>query len=305
VSIEVIYLDMDGVLADFVTPSLKVAGIPLTHDQVTTWNYFEPYMTSNEFWWKIGASQDFWLDIKPYPWASELFKLCKSIAPVRFCSSPSIDPICVANKVQWLRFHGFMDSDKNDYHFTPHKHELAKPGRVLIDDSTPNCLAFQKATGQAIEFPQPWNGAGHTISEQGDYSDRVAYVKQWLKFMNEPLTPRNEAMAAEFVEHVKANLKPSDEPKEDILDIASRITRGDRQSSYGPPDQDFRRTADMWTALFRDLMKDGVSFEPFHVAQAMILLKMSRQLHQRKRDNWIDTAGYARCGAICDEAAGK
>ena len=278
-SIEVIYLDMDGVLADFVTPSLKVAGIPLTHDQVTTWNYFEPYMTSNEFWWKIGASQDFWLDIKPYPWASELFKLCKSIAPVRFCSSPAIDPICVANKVQWLRFHGFMDSDKNDYHFTPHKHELAKPGRVLIDDSMPNVLSFREAGGNGIVFPQPWNDCWYR---------NITHV--------------------EYIKHVFASgnvVPPVPEPKEDILDIASRITRGDRQSSYGPPDQDFRRTADMWSALFRDLMKDGVAFEPFHVAQAMILLKMSRQLHQRKRDNWIDTAGYARCGAICDEAAGK
>jgi hypothetical protein len=89
----------------------------------------------------------------------------------------------------------------------------------------------------------------------------------------------------------------------DILEEALSVTSGDRQASYGPPDQDFRRTAGMWTALFGDLLKDGVEFEPFHVAQAMILLKMSRQLHQRKRDNWVDTAGYARCGAICDEAA--
>ena len=91
--------------------------------------------------------------------------------------------------------------------------------------------------------------------------------------------------------------------KEDILEEALRITSGNRQASYGPPDQDFRRTGDMWTALFRDMLKDGVAFQPFHVAQAMILLKMSRQLHQRKRDNWTDTAGYARCGALCDEAA--
>lgn len=92
---------------------------------------------------------------------------------------------------------------------------------------------------------------------------------------------------------------------EDILAIAYRITRGDRQSSYGPPNQDFRRTAEMWTALFKDNLKDGKVFEPFHVAQFMILIKMSRQLHQRKADNWIDVAGYARCGWICDTAAKK
>lgn len=93
--------------------------------------------------------------------------------------------------------------------------------------------------------------------------------------------------------------------EDDILSIAYRITRGDRQSSYGPPDQDFRRTAEMWTALFKENLKDGKVFEPFHVAQFMILIKMSRQLHQRKADNWVDVAGYARCGWICDKSAAK
>ena len=91
-------------------------------------------------------------------------------------------------------------------------------------------------------------------------------------------------------------------PSEDILEEALRITGGDRQNQYGPADQDFRRTAEMWSGLFRDMLKEGVSFEPYHIAQAMILLKMSRQLHQRKRDNWVDTAGYARCGQVCDQA---
>ena len=86
------------------------------------------------------------------------------------------------------------------------------------------------------------------------------------------------------------------ETQEDILVEALRLTSGDRQATYGPPDQDFRRTAAMWTALF------GHPFEPKDVALAMILLKASRQIHQRKRDNWVDMAGYARCGSICDEA---
>ena len=86
-------------------------------------------------------------------------------------------------------------------------------------------------------------------------------------------------------------------PEDDVLVEALRLTSGDRQASYGPPDQDFRRTADMWTALF------GHKFEPKDVALAMILLKTSRQIHQRKRDNWVDIAGYARCGSICDEVA--
>lgn len=87
---------------------------------------------------------------------------------------------------------------------------------------------------------------------------------------------------------------------EDILDTAARITRGDRNASYGPPDQDFRRTAGMWSALFGAKLQEGVTFEPRDVAMAMILLKCSRESHQRKLDNWVDIAGYARCGSKCN-----
>lgn len=86
------------------------------------------------------------------------------------------------------------------------------------------------------------------------------------------------------------------EGQEDILEEALRITRGDRQASYGPPDQDFTRTAKLWTAW------KGVEFEARDVAVFMILLKASRESHQRKRDNWVDIAGYARCGSLCNPA---
>lgn len=81
--------------------------------------------------------------------------------------------------------------------------------------------------------------------------------------------------------------------EEDILEEALRITRGDRQAQYGPPDQDFTRTAAMWSAL------KGIAFDSRDVAIFMICLKLSRETHQRKRDNWVDIAGYARCGSLC------
>lgn len=80
---------------------------------------------------------------------------------------------------------------------------------------------------------------------------------------------------------------------EDILEEALRITKGDRNASYGPPDQDFQRTAKMWSVI------KGVEFEAREVALFMIALKLSRETHQRKRDNWVDIAGYARCGSLC------
>ena len=37
--------------------------------------------------------------------------------------------------------------------------------------------------------------------------------------------------------------------------------------------------------------------EPVDVVHMMILLKIARELHTSKRDNWTDIGGYARCGA--------
>ena len=84
--------------------------------------------------------------------------------------------------------------------------------------------------------------------------------------------------------------------EEDVLQEALCITQGDRQSQYGPPDQDFQRTARIWSAL------KGVEFCSRDVALFMIALKLSRETHQKKRDNAVDIAGYARCLWICQES---
>lgn len=80
--------------------------------------------------------------------------------------------------------------------------------------------------------------------------------------------------------------------EECVLEEAGRLTRTERQNQYGPPEQDFARTAAMWSAL------KGIEFSAQDVALFMICLKLSRQTHQKKRDNWVDIAGYARCGSL-------
>ena len=93
---------------------------------------------------------------------------------------------------------------------------------------------------------------------------------------------------------------------EDILEEALRITGGDRMEDYGPPDEDFGRVAIMWEQLFKPRIIDGVlKLKPQDIASAMIVIKLSRQAHNGKRDNWVDLAGYARCGNLCQEQENK
>lgn len=91
--------------------------------------------------------------------------------------------------------------------------------------------------------------------------------------------------------------------REHTLDTAKTLVCGDRNASYGPPDQDFARTAAMWTALFGPYLREGAAFTPADVAKAVICVKLSRSMHSPKLDNWIDAAGYAACGAECDQLA--
>lgn len=75
---------------------------------------------------------------------------------------------------------------------------------------------------------------------------------------------------------------------ETILAEAARLTSQDRQASYGHPRQDFERVATLWSVVL------GVEVMPAQVALCMILVKVSRETHQHKRDNLVDIAGYAR-----------
>lgn len=99
-----------------------------------------------------------------------------------------------------------------------------------------------------------------------------------------------EQSAAEYVTQEDENAG------EDILEEALRITSGERNNAYGPPTQDFARTAAMWSAIF------GRKFSPHEVAMAMMCLKLSRMSWDpSNRDHHCDLAGYARCGWQCVE----
>jgi hypothetical protein len=89
-----------------------------------------------------------------------------------------------------------------------------------------------------------------------------------------------------------------DAPAESILDEARRITGGERRDDYGRPDDDFARTARMWTGILGGKLREGVEITAMDVPLCMIAVKLARQAHRHKRDNLVDIAGYARTAAL-------
>jgi 5'(3')-deoxyribonucleotidase len=151
-----IYLDMDGVLVDFVNGAIEATGIDLTHDTWTEWDAYRlKGWTSDQFWAPINERLYFWEDLQPYPWAEELLELCKSFGEVVFCSTPSRNPESASGKLTWLRQRGWLKD--HDCILMKDKWRLAKPGTILIDDRRESCALFAANGGRDICFPQPWN----------------------------------------------------------------------------------------------------------------------------------------------------
>jgi 5'(3')-deoxyribonucleotidase len=177
--LEHIFLDMDGVLTDFVSATVRLHGQP---DVLQNWPPGERdipqvlHVSRTHYWNLIDAQgADFWASLEPFPWFADLVALVREFAPMTILTSPSLAPTCLDGKVQWLYSHFPKEQGRRftDYLMGRQKHLLAQPRRVLIDDAEANVEDFRAAGGHAILFPQPWN-ANYAIQ------DRLAYVKSEL-----------------------------------------------------------------------------------------------------------------------------
>lgn len=85
--------------------------------------------------------------------------------------------------------------------------------------------------------------------------------------------------------------------KMDCLSEASTIINGERQDTYGAPENSFALIALYWQA-YLDQVKDR-PLNSVDVGNLQILFKMARCSGQKAhRDNYVDIAGYA--GIVAD-----
>ncbi len=92
-----------------------------------------------------------------------------------------------------------------------------------------------------------------------------------------------------------------------VLLEAHKIVNGDRQQSYGNPEDTHRVIAEMWSGFMRakistDVIDYHAMISPKDVALMMVLFKIGRELNGAGcEDNMVDAAGYIALAADMNE----
>jgi len=171
-----IYVDMDGVLADFFGEWAKLMNV----DHFTK---IDKEHKIGDALQKIRDTDEFWLNLPLLPQAKQLLAVIKQIkGSYNICSSPlADDPNSEPHKRQWI--------EKNLSFFPPKKVIITndKPQYATQQDGTPNILIDD--FGKNVDA---WEAAGGTAFKYKDHKfERTAKAIQ--KHMGEPVTEQSKA----------------------------------------------------------------------------------------------------------------
>lgn len=163
------YLDMDGVLVDFVRGMMAAHGCYRPLSEVR-WGLHEVLGVPEEKLWSV-CGHDFWAGLG---WTEEGPPLLRSVETlfgvgnVTLLTSVGPQPGGPEGKASWVRKHlpDYVDrlivADGGRHQFTGvlsvgGKHELAAPDAILIDDHEGYVDRFIEHGGHAVLVPRPWN----------------------------------------------------------------------------------------------------------------------------------------------------
>jgi len=141
-----LYLDMDGVVADFDEYAARTLGVPPSEG-----------IYPDSIWKQLAQNPRIYRDLIPTPYAYQLYREC-----VNFClkkdynwafltAVPKGNDVKYAfyDKVEWVQKH-FPGTPVFFGPYSKDKHQHCQAGDILIDDRTSNCEEWTAAGGIAI-----------------------------------------------------------------------------------------------------------------------------------------------------------
>ena len=151
-----LYLDCDGVLADFDKGARAALGMPP--------RAFEKRYGIGRFWAKLTKAPDFYFGLPLMPDAMKLFEAVRHLDPIILTGLPQGN-WAADQKVRWAAQHfpgtriiTTMARDKRDH---------AEEGDVLVDDKLKHAHLWEEAGGVFIHH----KSADETIERLKDYFD--------------------------------------------------------------------------------------------------------------------------------------
>lgn len=162
-------LDMDGVLADFVTGVSAAHGRPSPYENGEGRGIFDMeklWDISSTAFWKPTNSSEFWLNLPKMADADALVEFVMGHFGednVAVLTAPSLFDGCMAAKRDWVAKHYPALTKRVIFAPAQAKSFLACPDNLLIDDRNENVDRFLERGGHAVLVPRPWNRA-HAFS---------------------------------------------------------------------------------------------------------------------------------------------
>jgi len=163
-----VWLDVDGVLADFCGRMAELHGVSLEE------LYASPEskgvkmddlmgVTPEEFW-APARGVDFWVGLDKTPEADEMMDLVVSrfgMENVNFLTTSSRDHDSLKGKGIWLE-KNYPEMSRRFLAGGAKKYHVAYPGAILFDDMESNVDEFSEKGGTGILIPRIWN-RGHEL----------------------------------------------------------------------------------------------------------------------------------------------
>lgn len=177
-----VLIDVDGVLADFLAPSLPIlaglTGRAWTVDDFKTWDLFDTVPREYEQAFFAAVNQPGWCrSIPVFPLAQEGVRVLREMAEVYIVTSPMNHvPTWTHEREGWLKEH---------FHI-PHKkvvHTSAKylcVGDVLVDDRPANIESWEEEhqDGLGLLWDQPYNRDYQARSRVSTWTEVIDVVRR-------------------------------------------------------------------------------------------------------------------------------
>lgn len=136
-----LYLDCDGVLADFDRGAERVLGMPV--------KAYEARYGRGRFWARLAQTPDFFATLPLMPGATELFAAVRHLHPVILTGLPRGN-WAAGQKVRWAAQH--FPGTKIITTLAADKRDHCRHGDVLVDDNTKYRHLWENAGGIFVHY---------------------------------------------------------------------------------------------------------------------------------------------------------